>query len=59
MKRIGKDIVIKKSIDTAKGFCESCLYWDERTHWCDELESYGDADSTWSCDRWIDKDVYH
>lgn len=55
--KYGMDAVIKEPTDS-KGFCEGCLYWDERTHWCDELESYGNADTTWSCERWVDKDAY-
>lgn len=49
---LGMGIVIKKSIDTSEGFCESCRYWDERTHWCEERESYGETDRIWACEQW-------
>lgn len=57
-KKFDMDIVIKEATDTSKGFCESCFYWDERTNWCDELESYGNADRIWCCERWVDKHVF-
>lgn len=52
------DIVIREPGDTDEGFCRSCLYWDPWTHWCDQSESYGDADGDWSCDHWVGKDAY-
>lgn len=53
-----RDRELKEPDNTERGICDSCLYWDERTHWCDEFKSYGNADTTWSCKRWVDKYVY-
>lgn len=57
-KTFNRDIVIKEKDDTSQGFCESCLYWDERTNWCFEYESYGNADRIWTCARWVDRHAY-
>lgn len=57
-KSLGMDIVIRDYTEIDSKRCGNCYYWDDRTTWCDELESYGDADTTWSCERWVDKDAY-
>lgn len=57
-KSLGMDIVVRDYTETNSKCCGNCYYWDDRTTWCDELESYGDADSTWTCERWVDKNVY-
>lgn len=51
-KSFGMDVSIRDPEDGYQNTCGNCVWWDDRTNWCEELESFGDTDSAWSCERW-------